>query len=143
MSEYDVGYRKPPKSGQIRKGEVRNPNGRRGKTARVKPVVDNSDAAILKRIEAEMVEANGHKMTKRELAIRVLQSKSIKGDMQAWKHFEALRAEIKASQPRAGGGVLVVPADVPLEEWEASAAIQQAKYRERPNDYWKDEDNKV
>lgn len=29
------------------------------------------------------------------------------------------------------GGVLLLPADVPLDEWEAASAAQQAKYRER------------
>jgi hypothetical protein len=31
------------------------------------------------------------------------------------------------------GGVLLLPADVPLEEWEAAAAAQQAQFRERPD----------
>jgi DNA-binding CsgD family transcriptional regulator len=31
-----------------------------------------------------------------------------------------------------GGGVLLLPADVRLDEWEAAAAAQQAQYRERP-----------
>lgn len=32
------------------------------------------------------------------------------------------------------GGVLLLPADVPLDEWEAASAAQQAKYRERAYD---------
>lgn len=31
-----------------------------------------------------------------------------------------------------GGGVLVVPGKMPLEQWSAAAALQQAKYRENP-----------
>ncbi len=139
MSEYDVGYRKPPKSNQIRKGEVRNPNGRRGKNSSLKSVVPESDSAIIARIESELINANGQEMTKRELAIRVLQAKALKGDTRAWQQLEALRAKTRASEPKQAGGVLLLPSEVPLEEWEASVAIQQAKFRERPNDYKPDD----
>lgn len=40
------------------------------------------------------------------------------------------RDDAKGKEPNLGGGVLLLPAAVPLHEWEASAAIQQAKYRE-------------
>lgn len=33
-----------------------------------------------------------------------------------------------------GGGVLVVPSDVPLDEWSAAVARQQAQYREAPRE---------
>lgn len=33
-----------------------------------------------------------------------------------------------------GGGVLVVPGTMPIDQWNAAAALQQAKYRERPLD---------
>lgn len=135
MSEYDVGYGKPPKSNQIRKGEIRNPNGRRGNRTSLKSVVPESDSAIIARIESESINANGQKMTKRELAIRVLQTKALKGDTRASQQLEALRAKTRASEPKQAGGVLLLPSEVPLHEWEASAAIQQAKFRERPNDY--------
>lgn len=143
MGEYEVGYRKPPEGGRIRKGEVRNPNGRRGKKSSLTSVVPDSDSAIIARIESELVNANGQEMTKRELAIRVLQAKALKGDTRAWQQLEALRAKTRASEPKQAGGVLLLPAEVPLEEWEASAAIQQAKYREQPNNYkpdYSDED---
>ena len=138
MSEYDVGYRKPPQAGRIKKGEVRNPNGRRGKKSSAKSDLAESDSAIVARIEAELINANGQEMSKRELAIRVLQSKALKGDIRAWHEFEALRAKTRASEPKSGGGVLLLPGNVPLHEWEASAAIQQAKFREKPNDYRSD-----
>ena len=140
MSEYDVGYRKPPEAGRIRKGEVRNPNGRRGKKSSLKPAVADSDSAIVERIESELINANGQDMSKRELAIRVLQAKALKGDIRAWQQFEALRAKTRASEPKQAGGVLLLPSPVPLHEWEASAAIQQAKFRglcqSKRTDWW-------
>lgn len=36
------------------------------------------------------------------------------------------------SKPVSAGGVLLLPADLPLHEWEAAAAAQQAQYREQP-----------
>jgi transposase-like protein len=42
------------------------------------------------------------------------------------------RDEAKLKVEAQGGGVLVVPAAVPLDQWEAAAARQQAPYREAP-----------
>lgn len=41
------------------------------------------------------------------------------------------RDDAKLSVDTGGGGVLVVPGTMPLEQWSAAAALQQAKYRER------------
>ncbi|OHD07573.1 hypothetical protein [Sphingopyxis sp. RIFCSPHIGHO2_12_FULL_65_19] len=43
------------------------------------------------------------------------------------------RDDAKLSVDTGGGGVLVVPGTMPLEQWTAAAALQQAKYRERPD----------
>jgi len=51
--------------------------------------------------------------------------------------LKAAKPEVYRESHRAdagsggGGGVLLLPSDVPLHEWEASTAIQQAQYRER------------
>ena len=139
MSDYEVGYGKPPKAGRIRKGEVRNPDGRRGKSGAVTRAPDNSTSAILERLDAEIIEVNGQKMTRRECELRVLLAKSMKGDAKISTILEGLRAKSRANTTNPGGGVLLLPSEVPLEEWEASAAIQQAKFRERPNDYKSDD----
>lgn len=47
------------------------------------------------------------------------------------RHGYRDRDDGKVKVENRGGGVLVVPGTVPLHEWEASAAIQQAQYRER------------
>lgn len=41
------------------------------------------------------------------------------------------RDDAKLNVDTGGGGVLVVPGKMPLEQWSAAAALQQAKYRER------------
>lgn len=45
-----------------------------------------------------------------------------------WRDRDDARVRVDAQ----GGGVLLVPAPVPLDEWEAAAARQQAPHRERP-----------
>lgn len=143
MSDDKVGYRKPPIASRIRNGEVRNPYGRAGKQKSAKPTADNSTAAILERIDAEQIEVQGQKMTRRECELRVLNARALKGDTRASAHLEALRSKARASEPKSGGGVLLLPGTVPLHEWEASAAIQQAKFRKRPEGYSQDGDDKT
>jgi len=128
MGDYEVGYRKPPESGRIRKGERRNPNGRRGKKAKPPPP-DNSVKGIIERLDEETVEFMERQISKREAMIRVVQAKALKGDIQSMKLFEDMRRQAGVGQARPGGGVLVVPATPDLESWSISAAIQQAKFR--------------
>ena len=42
------------------------------------------------------------------------------------------RDDAKIRVAATGGGVLLLPAPVPLHEWEASVAAQQARFRQRP-----------
>jgi hypothetical protein len=128
MSDYEVGFKKPPKAHQIKKGERRNPNGRPRK---LKPVVDNSEAAILKRMDEELIEVGGIEMTMREAELRALRARAIKGDARATAALDKKRAAAKLDQTQAsGGGVLLVPVVGSLAEWEAAAACQQAPFRE-------------
>jgi hypothetical protein len=126
----DVGYKKPPKSGQFKKGICPNPSGRRGKEKKVKPGVVLSDAEILRALDSEHIEYHGRQIPRREFELRMLQAKALKGELAAAKHLESLRQSSgqREAAPKTGG-VLLLPAKVPLHEWEASVAIQQAKYR--------------
>jgi len=45
-----------------------------------------------------------------------------------WRDRDDAKLRVEAQ----GGGVLVVPGTVPLDEWSAAAARQQAPHRERP-----------
>jgi hypothetical protein len=132
MSDYKVGYRKPPIKTQIKPGECRNPYGRRGK--RPKLVVDNSEAAILAKIDSEIVVVGNVKMTKLELEMRALQRKALSGDPRASQLLDRKRAAAAVIEPIQKGGVLVVPSPLDFDEWGSRAAKQQAKYRERNPD---------
>ena len=135
----DVGYKKPPVSGRIKPGERRNPNGRRGKKAKVEAICKpETDKEIIARLDSELIDANGARMSRRELELRVLLNKAMKGDVRASQHLDRVRARAPADTPAVAGGVLLLPSPVPLHEWEASAAIQQAQFRE-----WQDDEPTV
>ena len=78
-NDYDVGYGKPPKSGQFKKGQTGNPRGRK-KGAR----------GLKTDLKAELSEKitlteNGKsvKISKKRLMIKQLVAKALKGDIRA------------------------------------------------------------
>lgn len=127
--DYKVGYKRPPLHSRFRPGENRNPNGRRGKKIRPKRV-EVTDAEIVAQLEAETVEFQGRRISKHEAMNRVLYAKALSGDLKAIAMIEAKKQKAGGARQNTVGGVLLIPAGVPLHEWEASAAIQQAQYRE-------------
>lgn len=132
MSDYKVGYKSPPKHTQIKPGECRNPNGRRGK--RPKVVRDNSEASILERLDAETINVGGLKMTRREVELRKLLNDALTGNTRASQLLDKKRAAAGLNKPVERGGVLVVPAPIDFEEWGIRAAKQQEKHRVRNPD---------
>jgi hypothetical protein len=82
--DYEIGYRKPPRSGQFKQGEVNNPNGRRGnhpapKRRTAKDEMGEIFAAILR--EKQSVSVNGRKqvMTRAEVFLRKLMEDATSG----------------------------------------------------------------
>lgn len=78
---YDVGYRRPPKSGQIKPGEIRNPWGRTGKRERAEDL-------LLKVAEEEIpatVNGRASSMTQEEAAYRKVFQDALKGNPTAQK----------------------------------------------------------
>jgi Family of unknown function (DUF5681) len=132
MSDYKVGYKSPPKHTQIKPGECRNPNGRRGK--RPKVVLDNTEASILERLDAETINVGGLKMTKREVELRRLCNMALAGNVRASQLLDKKRAAAGLNKPIERGGVLVVPAPIDFDDWGIRAARQQAKHRVRNTD---------
>ena len=127
--EDQVGYKRPPKKYQFEKGQSGNCKGRPRKP--VAPTPDNSLAAILKRAANEKILVNGSEMSLLEVEIQSIQRLAARGDVAASKHLTKLRTDAGIGVAKlSGGGVLVVPGTVPLDEWTLAAARQQAQYRE-------------
>lgn len=120
MSDYEIGYGKPPRSGQIRKGEVRNPNGRAGKN-RV-PKRATTEAELLEQIDGETVVVDGRAMTRREAHVRAQYMRALKGRANAIRFIDRLSQ--RANSQSQKGGVLQLPCDNP-DEWNGKDAIEQ------------------
>jgi hypothetical protein len=79
--EYDVGYGRPPKASQFKKGKSGNPRGR--------PRRDLSMGALFRKVSQQKVRTNtqnGQKMmTKMEASLIQLVNKSASGDLKALK----------------------------------------------------------
>ena len=89
--DYEVGYKKPPKSGQIQPGERRNPNGR--------PKGSKNFSTILQKLmEKPMtltIDGNKLKVSGREaIAYRVFQ-KAVSGDAKCIDILRSIDSEIE------------------------------------------------
>lgn len=117
MSDYEIGYKKPPKKSQFKKGRSGNPGGR---PARGPQVISTDDAEIMRRLDAKMIRVGGVKMTMRAAEIRRLWDLELKGEPRAARLLEMLRRQVVGP---ARGGVLSLPMNQFLE------AIENVKTR--------------
>ena len=83
QQEYEVGYGKPPKSGQFAKGSSGNPNGR--------PKGSKNLACIVLRESRQPVRMNGPRgtrtVTKLEAIVTQLGNKAAQGELRATREF--------------------------------------------------------
>ena len=100
MSEdHEVGYGKPPKKNQFKKGQSGNPKGR--------PKQSRSHSVLMEEELGQRITVKeGNKkitMTKREAIVKQLINKAIKGDNRATKtvldHCQDIEPESEVSQP--------------------------------------------
>ena len=92
---YEVGYKKPPKSGQFKKGTSGNKKGRPRKIK--EPLTGNSTSEILKKVLNDTIQvSDGHGskiITKGEAMMTQIVNKAISGDIQAFKQLQSLIIE--------------------------------------------------
>ena len=87
--DYEVGYGRPPKASQFKKGKSGNPRGR--------PKKDPSIAALFRKICNQRVKTNGQGgeqyMTKLEASVTQLVNKAASGDLKATRDFMHMAAK--------------------------------------------------
>lgn len=111
--EYDVGYGKPPKQYQFKKGQSGNPRGRPKKNESLAELV----AELLDdRIQVQTKDG-ARSMTVREAIARQLLQKAATGDPRLIKMMLDLLAiaEKAKTSESSQGGVIVVPASIDIE----------------------------
>jgi hypothetical protein len=95
---YEVGFAKPPKSGQFEKGKSGNPKGR--------PKGSKNLATVVLRESRQPVRVNGPRgsrsVTKLEAAVMQLGNKAAQGDIRSQREFIAL---VRTSEEASNSGV--------------------------------------
>jgi hypothetical protein len=95
---YEVGYAKPPKSGQFEKGSSGNPKGR--------PKGSKNLATVVLRESRQPVRMNGphgsRSVTKLEAAVMQLVNKAAQGDIRSQREFISL---VRTSEEATNSGV--------------------------------------
>jgi Family of unknown function (DUF5681) len=98
--EYEVGYKKPPRHTQFKKGQVANPLGRPKGAKSLSTLVDEALSAQIK------VKMGGRTLTttKRDAMVKQYVEKAMRGDMKAFAMLVKLdpKAQIPASHDGAG-----------------------------------------
>ena len=128
---YDVGYCKPPKATQFRKGQSGNPRGRR------KPPKTPRDVLKQALNQKMSVRQDGvvTRMSVLELIINSLTRLAIKGETRAVAQVLRLIHELNVHGPEPGQyGVLVVPGRATPEEWAAMYGPGGTHVRPVPDD---------
>ena len=114
--DYEVGYGKPPKSGQIKKGERRNPKGR--------PKAKNSGSADISEVLNATVKVTtrgkAQEMGPFEAGFRKIAKRAVEGHLPSILKFIRICEEygVLAPPPAAtGGGVIFAPKGMEVHEW--------------------------
>lgn len=109
---YEIGYGKPPRSGQFTAGKSGNPKGR--------PKGSKNLATIIQRESRQRVRVNGPRgtrtVTKLEAAVMQLSNKSAQGDLRASREFLALVQKSEETIQLGSGRLELGELDQPVLE---------------------------
>jgi len=87
---------------------------------------------ILRDLDCETVQLNGEEISMIEASIRLLYSRSLRGDISASVDLQRIRDRCGAESAPRRTGCLVVPPPMSQEEWGRMAFEQQRQFREGP-----------
>ena len=105
--DYDVGYGRPPKHTQFKKGQSGNPKGRKKGARGLKTDLRSE---LNERIE---ITENGKtvKLTKQQLMVKQLAAKAIKGDVRAISKLADLAISLLGPDDERLSSTAVLPSD--------------------------------
>lgn len=129
-ADYDVGYGKPPKHTQFRKGQSGNPKGRKKGSRGLKT---DLDAALSQKLTIT-VAGRKRKGTTQELAMYALAVKAATGDMRAAKALADLVLKVFGPGDRGGNEARLSNHDQILLERMPSRLDDGAEDEERTED---------
>ncbi|NKB37984.1 MAG: hypothetical protein GKR93_12610 [Gammaproteobacteria bacterium] len=115
----DVGYKKPPKRTQFKPGQSGNKKGRPKKPDKI---ASHLQELLNEKISVRDSNGKVSRMTNMEAFLRNLQAKAMQGKQKELTIFYNVLKQTgyfdipDDSKPR-GGGVLVVPATLSMEDW--------------------------
>jgi hypothetical protein len=117
-TDYDVGYRKPPKDHQFPKGQSGNPGGRRPKEKKME-VVDIAEVLerpVTVRIGKTTAKIHPFEVTLRQDVKKALQDKSVQAVVRLIKAFDKAGL-FKVPESGQQGGVIFAPKGMTVEEF--------------------------
>lgn len=94
-SDYEVGYRKPPKAGQFKKGESGNPRGR----PKVRPTLERMVEELLAQTMVIAIDGKQQRVTRDKALLMSAFAKALKGDSRSIKFLTDIIARRPASEP--------------------------------------------
>ena len=104
--DYEVGYKRPPKSGQFKKGQSGNPGGRRKKSG----PIEVDAAGIFDEMFAVNVGGRVQTMSAKEVEIRQILKKAVeKKDFKSMAHLLSLFEKYSCVTAPQTSGVIVLP----------------------------------
>jgi len=127
---YEVGYKKPPKNTRFKKGQSGNPSGK-SKREKCPKGWKERYWELLNRIISVNMEGKRVRMPVLEAMMHAQIGRASKTDRAFAQVLSCLdRIEELRAEDHPHGGLLIVPAQMSMEDWEEVAKEQQRKFRD-------------
>lgn len=130
--DYEVGYGRPPKATQFKKGQSGNPKGRPKQARTLSKILDHVLHETIQVREGDGLRS----MSAHEAVLYAQVVKAMQGDQRAFTAIMSLAKRCGLVTSRNGkgakdtGGFLVIPDPMNLEKWEKATIEQQQKLME-------------